>query len=126
MRRKNWSRKKKDQEAAEKRKSIFEHSDVYKTVDFSVNPPDYSKFEALFDAQKYAPVDLPFYFDQVKDWSDTKDTKELRTKRGWIATVRKFISGDLERNKLKLKPEYLAENPGINVASALSYLNNNY
>lgn len=118
--------KKKEKEAAKKRTSIFANSDVYALVDFSINPPDYSKFEAMFDAEKYAPVDLVFYFNSVKDWSDVKGNKELRTKAGWLATVRIFISKDLERNKLRLKPEFAQSNSGINVASALSYLKNDY
>lgn len=115
----------KQKELAEKRKSIFEKSDVYKAVNFNVSPADYSKFEAMFDSEKYAPVDLVFYFNAVKDWSDKSDNV-YRTKRGWLATVRTFIANDLEKKKLRVKQQYATENPGIDIASAMSFLTDNY
>lgn len=54
------------------------------------------KFEG---ADEFEGVDLFYYFHQVKDWSDSSDTK--RTVNGWIATIRTFIRKDAERNKVK-------------------------
>ena len=39
-------------------------------------------------------------YNAVADWSDSSNT--MRTARGWFATVRTFIRGDKEKNKLLL------------------------
>ena len=46
-----------------------------------------------------------------------------RTKNGWLATVRNFIRGDVERNKLHLKPQFQQSKSKINVSDAVSFLN---
>ena len=85
---------------------------------------DYSKFEACFNTPEFAPVDLVYYFHCVADWSDQKNMK--RTKNGWLATVRNFIRGDVERKKLHLKTEHQAPQNRINVAGAMEYLKDDY
>ena len=108
-------------ESAE-RKTLFKNSDVYKLVNFE-NPEgaDYSEFEKLYNTPEFNPVDLVYYFHVVSDWSDTKNMK--RTKAGWIATVRNFIRGDAEKNKVRLKPEFQVSKAKIDVARAMEFLN---
>lgn len=108
-------------ESAERR-TLFKNSDVYKLVDFE-NPEgaDYSEFEKLYNTPEFNPVDLVYYFHVVSDWSDTKNMK--RTKAGWIATVRNFIRGDAEKNKVRLKPEFQVSKAKIDVAGAMEFLN---
>ena len=68
-----------------------------------VKDDDYSAFEALFKGPEYEDIDLVYYFHAVCDWSSSANKK--RTESGWIATVRNFIRGDMERGKLHKKPE---------------------
>ena len=79
--------------------TLFCNSSVYKLV----KDDDYSAFEALFKGPEYEDIDLVYYFHAVCDWSSSANKK--RTERGWIATVRNFIRGDMERGKLHKKPE---------------------
>ena len=107
------------------RKTLFRNSEVYKMVKFDEKGGgDYSKFEACFNTPEFAPVDLVYYFHCVADWSDQKNMK--RTKNGWLATVRNFIRGDVERKKLHLKTEHQAPQNRINVAGAMEYLKDDY
>lgn len=79
--------------------TLFCNSSVYRLV----KDDDYSAFEALFKGPEYEDIDLVYYFHAVCDWSSSVNKK--RTERGWIATVRNFIRGDMERGKLHKKPE---------------------
>lgn len=79
--------------------TLFCNSSVYRLV----KDDDYSAFEALFKGPEYDDIDLVYYFHAVCDWSSSVNKK--RTERGWIATVRNFIRGDMERGKLHKKPE---------------------
>lgn len=107
------------------RKTLFRNSEVYGLVDFNAQEgADYSKFEACFNTPEFAPVDLVYYFHCVADWSDQKNMK--RNKNGWLATVRNFIRGDVERKKLHLKTEHQAPQNRINVAGAMEYLKDDY
>ena len=109
-----------------KRTSIFRNSDVYKLVKFGADGVnDYSEFEKLFATPEFEKVDLIYYFHTVADWSETKQGVK-RTRTGWIATVRNFIRGDIEKKKLHLKPEYQAPQKQLNVAGAMEFLNNDY
>jgi len=49
--------------------------------------------------KKYAGVDLKHYIEDCLLWSDAKNQK--RTERGWLATLRNFMKGDLEKGELK-------------------------
>lgn len=96
---------KKESEPDNEVKRLFRNSDVYKMAKFDENKNgDYSEFESRFNTPEFAPIDLVYYFHVVSDWSDLKNEK--RTKNGWIATIRTFIRGDAEKNKVKLKPEF--------------------
>lgn len=109
-----------------KRTSIFRNSEVYKLVKFAPDGNnDYSEFEKLFVTPEFERVDLVYYFHTVADWSETKQGVK-RTRTGWIATVRNFIRGDVEKKKLHLKPEYQAPQKKLDVAGAMEFLNNDY
>ena len=111
-----------DLEKDKKRTSIFRNSDVYKLVKFGADGVnDYSEFEKLFATPEFAPVDLVYYFHSVADWSDTKIGVK-RTFNGWVATVRNFIRGDVEKKKVHLKPEHQAPQNKLNVSGAMEFL----
>lgn len=100
-----------------KKTTIFRNSGVFKLVKGS----DYSEFEKLFATPEFAPVDLVYYFHSVADWSDTKIGVK-RTFNGWVATVRNFIRGDVEKKKVHLKPEHQAPQNKLNVSGAMEFL----
>lgn len=101
-----------------KKTTIFRNSGVFKLVKGN----DYSEFEKLFATPEFAPVDLVYYFHSVADWSDTKIGVK-RTFNGWVATVRNFIRGDVEKKKVHLKPEHQAPQNKLNVGGAMEFLN---
>ena len=112
-------------EEPKEKKTLFRNSDVYKMVKFENGVAvDYSEFESKFSTPEFETVDLVYYFHSVSDWSDQKNMK--RTKNGWLATVRNFIRGDVEKKKLHLKPEYKAATQRLNVAGAIEYLKDDY
>ena len=112
-------------EEPKEKKALFRNSDVYKMVKFENGVGvDYSEFESKFATTEFEKVDLVYYFHSVSDWSDQKNMK--RTKNGWLATVRNFIRGDVEKKKLHLKPEYKAPTQRLNVAGAIEYLKDDY
>lgn len=112
-------------EEPKEKKTLFRNSDVYKMVKFENGVGvDYSEFESKFATPEFEKVDLVYYFHSVSDWSDQKNMK--RTKNGWLATVRNFIRGDVEKEKLHLKPEYKAPTQRLNVAGAIEYLKDDY
>lgn len=93
------------------KKTLFSNS-VYK---------DYDTFSLKFTSPEYERVDLFHYYTSVKNWSDKSDTK--RTARGWIATAQDFMRGDIEKQKLKLKPEFQNTNQSQTPESMMEYLN---
>lgn len=112
-------------EEPKEKKTLFRNSDVYKMVKFENGiGVDYSEFESKFATPEFEKVDLVYYFHSISDWSDQKNMK--RTKNGWLATVRNFIRGDVEKKKLHLKPEYKAPTQRLNVAGAIEYLKDDY
>lgn len=112
-------------EEPKEKKTLFRNSAVYKMVKFENGVGvDYSEFESKFATPEFEKVDLVYYFHSVSDWSDQKNMK--RTKNGWLATVRNFIRGDVEKKKLHFKPEYQAPQKQLNVAGAMEFLNNDY
>lgn len=113
-------------EESKDKKTLFRNSEVYKLVKFdeSGSGIDYSEFEKKFATPEFEHVDMIYYFHAVADWSDQKNMK--RTKNGWLATVRNFIRGDVERNKLHLKPQYKQVKQKIDIAGAMDFLNNDY
>lgn len=112
----------KDLPEAETKKTLFSNSDIFKLVKTDkYGKADYSAFESLFDKPEFKTIDLVYYFHTVSDWSDQSGTK--RNKRGWIATVRNFIRRDIEKGKLKLKPEHQTKQQQLNIAGAMEFLN---
>jgi hypothetical protein len=112
-------------EEPKEKKTLFRNSAVYQMVKFENGVGvDYSEFESKFSIPEFEKVDLVYYFQTVSDWSDQKNMK--RTKNGWLATVRNFIRGDVEKKKLHLKPEYKAPTQRLNVAGAIEYLKDDY
>lgn len=57
---------------------------------------DYEKFAACFDKDKFAGIDIEFYYGAVARWSASGGKK----KRDWIATTVNFMNSDYENNKL--------------------------
>ena len=113
-------------EESKDKKTLFRSSEIYKLVQFDANGVgvDYSEFEKKFATPEFEKVDLIYYFHAVADWSDQKNMK--RTKNGWLATVRNFVRGDVDRNKLKLKPQYHQWEKGVDMNGAMEFLNNDY
>ena len=113
-------------EESKDKKTLFRNSEIYKLVQFDANGVgvDYSGFEKKFATPEFEKVDLIYYFHAVADWSDQKNMK--RTKNGWLATVRNFVRGDVDRNKLKLKPQYQQGKKGVDINGAMEFLNNDY
>lgn len=113
--------KKVPKERGSDKKTLFRNSDIYKLADIdeSGNIVGYSRFEAKFATPEFAKIDLVYYFHAVADWSDQKDMK--RTKNGWLATVRNFIRGDMERGKVHYK-----QMPEVDLQGMKDYLNNDY
>lgn len=103
------------------KKTLFSKSEIFALVDFEKN--DYSQFEQIFKEPEFEQIDLVYYFHAVNDWSDSSNTK--RTRRGWIATIRQFIRGDIEKNKLHTKtPQQTTSD--FPMDDALEFLNNDY
>lgn len=98
-------------EEPKKRRSLFRNSDVYPI----------EKFRGQLAKEMSLGIDLDYYWHAVLDWSDVKDTKELRTAAGWVATARVFMRGDAEKKGIKMIQ--LAENAAQRTADALDYLN---
>lgn len=113
-------------EESKDKKTLFRNSEIYKLVKFDETGAgvDYSEFEKKFATPEFEMVDLVYYFHAVADWSDQKNMK--RTKNGWLATVRNFIRGDVEHNKLHLKPQFQQSKSKINVSDAVKFLNNEF
>lgn len=121
---KNFASHAPDEEPKTK-KTLFRNSEVAKMVKEGANGElDYSEFEEKFSSPEFANIDLVYYFHAVADWSDQKDMK--RTKNGWLATVRNFIRGDAEKNKVKLKPQHENKNNNFDIEGALKFLNNDF
>lgn len=88
---------------------------LFRSFFAEIDKGTYDELNALFDSEKYADINLVYYYNAVADWSDSANKK--RTKRGWVATIRNFIKSDKEKGKLhtisaelfkeqiKIKPE---------------------
>jgi len=61
----------------------------------------FEDFKAAFVSNpKYQKYDINYYYEAVKNWSESKGAK----KKDWIATARGFANRDDKENKAKLKP----------------------
>lgn len=59
---------------------------------------DFEIFQKKLSNPEFQGVDLNYYYNAVKDWSDSANKK--RTTAGWIATARNFMRGDHQKGKL--------------------------
>ncbi len=55
---------------------------------------------AFISNSKYQKYDVNYYYEAVKNWSESKGAK----KKDWIATARGFANRDDKESKAKLKP----------------------
>lgn len=84
--------KKEKKVAAKKEKSkeiLFSESDV----------AEFSEFEKRFSDSDYKLFDLRFYYEAVKNWSESKEAKKVN----WVATARGFMLRDIQDGKAKMK-----------------------
>lgn len=87
--------------------------DKSKDKDILFKECEFLNFESFRDAfvlnPKYQKYDVNFYYEAVKNWSESTGAK----KKDWIATARGFAHRDDKENKAKLKPiSYKSENNG--------------
>lgn len=100
-------------EVGKDKKTLFRNSSVYSSVVTSQGE-EWSALESIFAGPEFADVDIVYYFYAVADWSDSANKK--KTRNGWIATMRNFIRGDIEKGKLHTKKK------GSGLTGAISYL----
>lgn len=99
--------------------SLFPESDPDKLTLFRNSlVGKFEVFEKKFKEPEFQEIDLFYYFNAVSDWSDKANKK--RTARGWLATARDFMRGDLEKGKLK-KLNLQQETSGID-SDLMDYL----
>ena len=82
------------------RLTLFANSDVAKLVEFT--PSGVADVTALAKALPDLAAqgcDLAYYYCAVRDWSDSSNTR--RTARGWLATLRNFYRGDLDKGRAR-------------------------
>lgn len=101
------------QKTSSEKKTLFRNSEIGQ----SVVDDDYSAFIAAI-GKDCDGIDLVYYYNVVRDWSDSSNTK--RTNRGWIATIKTFMRKDMENGKLHRIQE--AQTPTLS-ADELWYLN---
>lgn len=70
---------------------------------------------------EFAGVDLMYYYEAVKNWSDKSD--KMRTARGWVATAIDFMRSDNDKGRLKKTLEAQAEANSNIKQEMLNYLN---
>lgn len=99
---------------------IEEEDKAKKTLFRNSKYADMENFNKEFSGAEFETIDMLYYYHTISDWSDTKNMK--RTARGWLATVRQFIRGDVEKKKLHVKHEFKPDNKKVTVAGALEYL----
>lgn len=87
-----------------------------KTLFRNSTAADRETFFKTFSGEEYATLDMEHYYNAVADWSDSSNT--MRTARGWFATVRTFIRGDKEKNRL----HKMQTNSGFDWDAAKAYL----
>lgn len=82
------------------RLTLFSNSDVAKLVTFtSAGVADVTALARVLPDLAAQGCDLAYYFCAVRDWSDSSNTR--RTARGWIATLRNFFRGDLDKGRAR-------------------------
>lgn len=82
------------------RLTLFSNSDVAKLVTFSSSGvADVAALARVLPDLAAQGCDLAYYFCAVRDWSDSSNTR--RTARGWLATLRNFYRGDLDKGRAR-------------------------
>ena len=91
------------------RLTLFSNSDVAKLVTFTpAGVADVTALAKVLPDLAAQGCDLAYYFCAVRDWSDTSNTR--RTARGWLATLRNFYRGDLDKGRArKIIPTTVAQ-----------------
>lgn len=82
------------------RLTLFSNSDVAKLVTFTpAGVADVTALAKVLPDLAAQGCDLAYYFCAVRDWSDSSNTR--RTSRGWLATLRNFYRGDLDKGRAR-------------------------
>ena len=82
------------------RLTLFSNSDVAKLVTFTPSgAADVTALARVLPDLAAQGCDLAYYFCAVRDWSDSSNTR--RTARGWLATLRNFYRGDLDKGRAR-------------------------
>ena len=82
------------------RLTLFSNSDVAKLVSFtSSGVADVTALAHVLPDLAAQGCDLAYYYCAVRDWSDSSNTR--RTARGWLATLRNFYRGDLDKGRAR-------------------------
>lgn len=82
------------------RLALFSNSDVAKLVTFTpAGVADVTALAKVLPDLAAQGCDLAYYFCAVRDWSDSSNTR--RTARGWLATLRNFYRGDLDKGRAR-------------------------
>ena len=82
------------------RLTLFSNSDVAKLVSFTpTGAADVTALAKVLPDLAAQGCDLAYYFCAVRDWSDSSNTR--RTARGWLATLRNFYRGDLDKGRAR-------------------------
>lgn len=91
---------------SDERKTLFRNSELCANIDFTKASPDFTciELEKEFQSEEFQSVDIAYYAHAVSNWNDKKE--DLRTRRGWVATIKDFMRTDSDAKKLKLKIEY--------------------
>ena len=91
------------------RLTLFSNSDVAKLVTFTpAGVADVTALAKVLPDLAAQGCDLAYYFCAVRDWSDSSNTR--RTARGWLATLRNFYRGDLDKGRArKIIPTAVAD-----------------
>lgn len=80
------------------RLTLFANSDVAKLVTFTPSGvADVTALAKVLPDLAAQGCDLAYYYAAVRDWSDSSNTR--RTARGWLATLRNFYRGDLDKGR---------------------------
>lgn len=82
------------------RLTLFSNSEVAKLVTFTpAGVADVTALARVLPDLAAQGCDLAYYFCAVRDWSDSSNTR--RTARGWLATLRNFYRGDLDKGRAR-------------------------
>lgn len=104
--------------SANPKRRLFRNSEVYSLVKIEDGVvTDASALYEEFKGAEFTDIDLLYYFFAVSDWSDQRNM--MRTRAGWLATIRNFIRSDRERGKLHVLPN-------VNLSGAADFLTNSF